>query len=557
MIATLMFVQVIVQVLLMMQVSSIITDGVETGDMSVVEFIGIKMIVLTVMCGICMVIINRLASGLIVKITCGIRQDLFSRVMSLSQSDFDRMGGSTLMTRITTDTSYVQTFFNYILGSALNAPIMVTILILAAMWISPVLCIILLIPLIVMMVVFYIRCSNTIPMFMTIQERLDVLNDSLREKFDGARTIRAFGRQDHEMRKFEEKDLDFRGSLTNVNVRLYYLTPVSFLVMNLALLVIYYIGSGYIIAGAIGVQDLILFSQFIVYFIASLSIMPFVVKTLPRTTVAARRLEELLRTENTMDVTESNKVPVDGDIEFRDVSVVYPDGTMALTDINFTMRKGEVTAIIGSTGSGKTTLVNLINRTFDPTSGQVLLDGTDVRELDPGKLRDSISLAEQCTMVIHDTVYENITLGSNFDRGYVEEICHKTGFSKVLDRMSDGLDTPLVQGGMNLSGGQRQLMSVMRALVKDAWVYVFDDCFTAMDAKTEANLRSSIMEHVEGKTVLLVAERTNVVRNADRIIVIDGGRVVAQGTHQSLLDECELYREFDAVQSYLLREGRA
>ncbi|MFT0898548.1 ABC transporter ATP-binding protein [Candidatus Methanoprimaticola sp. MG2] len=547
--------QVFVQLQVMAHTKSILDDGVATSDMDFVVSSGIRMIALTVLYGLCMVAVSYLASRLTSTITCDIRKDVFSKILSFSQSDFNRFGGASLMTRVTSDTTRVQIFFIDILRDAMQVPVLIIALTLAAAFINPTLCAVLVVAFAITMAFLFVKSFRTLPMFMKVQQKLDVLNDLFREKLDGVRTIRAFGRQSHEMRRFDDMNDDLNEASYRASLKLYYLTPVGLLAMNLCILVIYYLGSMELQSGIVEISDLILFFQYITYFISCLAIVPFIVRVIPKTIVASERLEEVLGTEPSMDTADDVQVASGSDIEFRDVSFGYPGAKSVVSGISFKVKAGTTTALIGSTGSGKTTIVNMVNRMCDPTTGSVLIGGVDVRRMDLVALRDSVSVASQRTMVLNDTVYANVSMGSGISREDAYEACRLSLFSEALDGMPDGLDTVMAQGGMNVSGGQRQRLSLARAVAKDADVYVFDDCFSALDAKTEAAARRNIKEHLKGKTVLMVAQKISTIRDADNIIVMDKGRIVAQGTHESLMRECGLYQEFHAIQSYVSKEG--
>ncbi len=554
-IVVLTLIQVTVQLMVITETKNVLNNGLMNDDMDYILSSGTKMLAMTALYGVLVVIVAYVASRLTATLVCDMRRDVFSRIVSFSQSDFNRYGGSSLMTRVTADATRMQIFFINIFRDMLQIPVVIVALIVIAASINMTLCAILVAAFALTMSYLVLSSNRTLPLFVKVQDKLDALNDVLKEKLDGVRSIRAFGRQAHETRRFDELNDDFNEESYRAALKLYYLTPVGLLVMNLAILVIYYVGSLELRAGLIDIADLILFVQYVTFFISCLAIVPFIVKTLPKTVVSANRLEEVLYTENSMDLSDAVKQPVDGDIEFRDVGFSYHGGKEVISGITFTARKGTITALVGATGSGKSTVISLINRMYDPTSGSVTIGGTDIRELDLQALRYMVSTASQRTMVLNDTVHANVAMGAEMSREEVEEACRIARFDEVLAMMPEGIDTVMAQGGMNVSGGQRQRLSLARTVAKDADIYVFDDCFSALDVKTEAAVRANIGERLAGKTVIMVAQKINTIRDADNIIVLDKGTIVAQGTHEHLLEVCDIYRESYEVQAYVSKEG--
>ena len=549
---------VVLQVYLQLQVLSethaILNGGVANRDMGFIKDAGVRMILMTLVYGLSIVLVSYLSAYLSASVTCDVRRGLFKRIMTFSQKDFSRFGGSTLMTRLTADTTRIQIFMLNALRNALLVPIVIVALVIAAAMINLTLCAVLVVAFVVTISMMVVKSRQSMPMFNEVQEELDTLNTLVKEKAEGARTIRAFGRQQYEIERFNDLNEEFREDSTRAALKICYLTPIALMVMNLAVLLIYYLGSVELQERLITISDMILFFQYVTYFISCLAIVPFIVTTLPKTVVSTARLEEVIYYDPTV-VNDPKGVspPADCDeaIVFEDVSYGYAGAAKdAVSDVDITIRKGTTTAIIGATGSGKSTLVQMVPRLFDPTGGRVLFGGVDVKDMDIGELRSRIAYASQRTMVLEDTVYANVAMGADVPREDVEEACRLTMFSEVLERMPDGLDTVMARGGMNVSGGQKQRLSLARTICRDADVYVFDDCFSALDAKTERTVRENIRERLAGKTVIMVAQKISTIRDADSIVVMDKGRVVQQGTHEELLETCEIYREIHATQSY-------
>lgn len=545
--------QVYLQLQILSETHGILNSGVATQDMDFIRSAGVRMIAMTVLYGLAIVVVSYLSAHISASVTCDVRRDLFSKIMSFSQKDYSRFGGSTLMTRLTADTTRIQIFMLNALRNAMLVPVVIVAIVIATAMINLELCAVLVIAFAVTITLMVWRSRRSIPAFNEVQGELDTLNTLVREKAEGARTIRAFGRQGYETRRFEALNERYREDSQSAALMLCYLTPIALIIMNLAVLLIYYIGSVELQNRIISISDMILFFQYVTYFISCLGIVPFIVTTLPRTIVSTARLEEVLYTEPTVaDGPGAGAGTVDGDaVRFEGVSFGYEGAAKdAVSDVDIRVRRGTTTAIIGSTGSGKSTVVQMIPRFFDPTSGRVLIDGIDAREMDVAELRSRVAYASQRTMVLEDTVLANIAMGSDISREEVLEACRLTRFSEVLEGLPDGLDTVMSRGGMNISGGQKQRLSLARTICKDADVYVFDDCFSALDAKTEREVRENIRRRLEGRTVVMVAQKIDTIRDAENIVVMDKGRVVQQGTHEELLETCEVYREIYATQSY-------
>ncbi len=542
---------VVAQLMVMTETKTILNLGTDTDS---IIFSGIKMMIYSLIYGGGALAVSYLGSRLTASLTCDMRRDVFSKIMTFSQSDFNHFGGSSLMTRVTADIARMQIFFINVFRDMMQIPIVIVALTIIAFFLDPVLALVLFSVFIITIVFLFITSSKSIPLFTSVQVKLDNLNRIFGEKLEGVRTIRAFGRQSHETKRFDESNDDLNEESYRAALKVYHLAPIGILIMNLTTVLIYFLGSYELKMGMGNISDLFLFVQYVSYFVSCLAIVPFLVKTIPKTIVSGGRLNEVLTYENVMDTSKSTKTPTNGDVEFRNVSFGYHGEGNVISEISFTAKKGTTTALIGSTGSGKSTIINLINRMHDPTSGQILIGGTDISDVDLEMLRKQISVAPQKTMVMYDTVYANVAMGSSIPKEKAEEACEITMFSEVLGNLPQGIDTVMVQGGMNVSGGQRQRLSLARTVAKDADIYVFDDCFSALDAKTEATVRSNIKKQLQGKTVIMVAQKINTIRDADEIIVLDKGKIVNHGTHDYLMKECELYREFYAVQSYVSKE---
>lgn len=560
-IGILVVLQVVFQLKILQLTKSIINKGIGSGNIDFIINTGMLMLILTVCYGLSMVVSSYVSASISAGVTCDVREALFNKVISFSPYDFKEFGSSTLMTRATADTTRIQIFMINILRNAMLIPVVIVALIVATAMINVELCSIMVVAFVLTIIFIVIKNKQSIELFTRVQQKLDRLNLLLKEKIEGVRSIRAFGKQDYEHEKFQRMNEEYNEDSLLAAYKLYYLTPIALIIMNLAVLLIYFLGSIQLQQKLINIGDLILLSQYVTYFISCLAIIPFLVTTLPKTLVATDRIEEVLYYENTIKNDPSEEYlkfgPEDADddvIEYKNVIFGYDGAKDVIADINLKSPKGTTTAFIGPTGSGKSTIVYLLNRLYDPTFGEIIINGTNIKEMDIGDLRDRISFCSQKTMILNDTVYENIAMGNeNLSREKAEEVCELTRFSEVFDFLPDGLDSVMAQGGMNVSGGQKQRLSLARTIAKDAEIYVFDDCFSALDAKTERIVRDNIKEYLKGKTVFMVAQKINTIMDADNIVVLEKGRIVQQGTHEELLKSCDLYQEIYETQSYLDR----
>lgn len=552
--------QIGLQVAIITLTKRILNQGIYNNDFDIVIHIGLSMLVMTVVYGLFVVAVSYLSAHVSASVTCKMRKDLFSKILNFSQADYEQFGGATLMSRITADTTRVQIFMINFLRSALLAPMAIVALIIATAVIDSLLCMVLTGSFLIIIAFMIIKSKITIPFFNEVQNKLDELNQLLKEKIDGARTVRAFNKQAQETKHFEKVNNDYKIESYNASVKLFYLTPFAMIVMNLAVLLIYYLGSIELQRNLIEITDLILFFQYVSFFITCLGIVPFIVTTLPKTIVSVERLQEVLRAPLTItdelvekwnrgaDITPANVANTS--IEFEDVSFGYGNGKNILEHINLKIKDGTKTAIIGPTGSGKSTLVNLIVRAYEVRSGCVKIKNCDIRNIELHALRAKIAYAAQKTAVLNESVYDNVSMGQTLSEEKVWKSCELSMFTEALKDMPNGIHTVMARNGMNVSGGQKQRLSLARTIAKDADIYIFDDCFSALDANTEKKVRSNVAQYLNGKTVLMVAQKINTIRDADLIIVMNEGKIVQRGTHEKLLKTCSLYQEINETQNY-------
>jgi ATP-binding cassette subfamily B protein len=472
---------------------------------------------------------------------------VFGRVQSFSEREMHRFGTPSLITRNTNDVQQITLFLQIGLTMMVSAPIMAVGGVIMALredvQLSALLVVV--IPILALLIAVTFRAA--IPLFRSMQVKIDRINQVMREQIMGVRVIRAFIRGDYEQRRFEEANYDLTSTALRVN-RLFVITfPAVLAVMNLSTVAVLWFGGRLVDSGQMPIGNMTAFLMYIMQILMSLMMAIALVILVPRAEASAARLQEVVTA--TPSIGEPAR-PVHapeptGTVEFQDVSFGYPGGEKpVLQELNFELLPGQTTAIIGGTGSGKTTLLNLIPRFFDVSQGHVLIDGVDVREQSLEQVWSRIGLVPQRAYLFSGTVASNLRFGNeeatDDELRRALEVAQATDF---VEAMPGGLEAPIDQGGTNVSGGQRQRLAIARALVKRPAIYLFDDCFSALDAGTDARLRAALRSTTREATVLIVAQRVSTVMHADRIIVLDEGRVVGIGSHDVLMASCEPYRE--------------
>lgn len=535
---------------------TVIDLGVEANDLNVIYNAGISMFIYILGGVLTVILISYITSYITSKFSFNIRSQMFRKVTSLSLYDFNVFDSASLMTRATTNISTLQRFVLNLLRSCLLVPVIVIAVVIQTLRIDVHLAAILIVFFIFTLTFMITQSSKTISLVNKLQDSVDRLNLLLREKIFGVRSIRALGKESFENEKFNKASERSHELNMDVALKSYYVAPISMLIMNVAIVVIYIAGGVKLDSNMIHVTDLILFFQYVTYFTSSLSLIPFLINIAPRVTIAARRIEEVLYYEPTLinnpKYENLSKEDAFGGVEFKNIIFGYNGAKAVLSDINFKAKKGTVTAIIGSTGSGKTTLMELLDRLYDPTFGEILIDGVNIKDMDLKDLHKRISFASQESMVFNDSVYENIKMANeNITKDDAMKVCEETLFTDAFRTLPDGIDSVMSEGGTNVSGGQRQRLSLARTIAQDADIYIFDDAFSALDIKTENIVKDNIKKLLTGKTIFIVAQKISTVLGADNIIVLDGGRIVGQGTHEELLETCNTYQEIYATQSYI------
>ncbi len=488
-----------------------------------------------------------------------VRSSLFDRVQSFSTREVGQFGTPSLITRTTNDVQQVQLLVLMTLTIMVSAPIMCIGGIVLALRLDVQLSALLLVAIPTLAVIVTLIITHMRPLFRLTQTRLDQINRVLREQIGGVRVVRAFVQDTHEQQRFARANTELFDVSLGVGRLLALMFPAVMLVLNVSSVAVLWFGGHRIDSGDLQVGELTAFLSYLMQILISVMMATFLFLLVPRAEVCAERIEEVLDTESSV-VPPADPVRstiTHGHLELRDVEFRYPGAEEpVLCNIDLLARPGETTAVIGSTGSGKTTLLNLVPRLFDATGGLVLVDGVSVRDLDPTVLAEAVGLVPQKPYLFTGTIASNLRYGKA--DATEEEMWHALETAQARDfveRMAEGLEAPVAQGGTNLSGGQRQRIAIARALIHRPEIYLFDDSFSALDYATDAALRSALARETAEATVVIVAQRVSTIRHADRIVVLDGGRVVGTGTHRELMEGNETYREI--VLSQLTEEEAA
>jgi ATP-binding cassette, subfamily B, multidrug efflux pump len=526
--------------------ADIINNGVVKGDTDYILRTGGFMLLVTFALMLGSFVMVYFSARVAMGLGRDVRDKLFRKVETFSQVEVNKFGAASLITRNTNDVQQVQQVVLMVMVMMLSAPMMIIGGVIMALRQDVPLTGILVVVTPVLLIVVGIVMSRAIPLFRAMQKKIDQINLVMRETLSGVRVIRAFVRTRHEEARFDVANTDLMGTALSVN-RLFAITlPTIFLIMNVSQIAVIYFGAGRVESGDMQLGNLMAFLQYIMLVLFSVLGATLMLVMVPRAQVSAGRINEVLDTAPSIaDPTNPVSPPRSGSIEFREVSFAYPGAEdPVLRGISFRANPGETTAIVGSTGSGKSTLINLIPRLYDATAGTVLVDGEDVRDFDRQDLWKRIGMIPQKSYLFGGTVASNLRYG---DEQAPDEALWKAleiaQGKDFVEAMDDQLESPISQGGTNVSGGQRQRLAIARALVRNPDIYVFDDSFSALDFRTDARLRAALAKELGHATVLIVAQRVGTILHADRIVVLDEGRVAGIGTHKDLMATCETYRE--------------
>jgi ATP-binding cassette subfamily B multidrug efflux pump len=548
---TLVLMQAIAALYLPTLNADIINNGVVGQDTHYIGVMGGYMLLVAALQTACSIASSYLAARVAMGLGRDMRGDVFRKVESFSQGEINRFGTPSLITRGTNDVQQVQMVTVLGLTMLIFAPMMgiggIIMALRQDVQLSWTLCVI--VPVIGVMLWLVIRTA--VPLFRSMQKKIDRINQVMRETLSGVRVIRAFARNDHEERRFEAANQDLTGVGLRVMRLFAVMFPALFLIMNLSTIAIMWFGGQRVDSGGMEIGSLMAFIMYVMHILISVMMATMMASFIPRAAASGTRIQEVLDTEPAIgDPKEPTPAAIadgrkKGRIEFKDVEFRYPGAEAAiLSHISFAALPGQTTAIVGSTGSGKSTLISLIPRLYDVTSGSIEFDGRDIREMQRSELWGHIGFVPQKAFLFSGTVAGNLRYGD--EKATDDDLWHALSTAQAKDfveEMPGQLEEPIDQGGANVSGGQRQRLAMARALLKKAEVYIFDDSFSALDFKTDSQLRAALKREVADATVLVVAQRVSSIMHADQIVVLDEGTIVGLGTHHELLETCETYKE--------------
>ncbi|CEQ17247.1 ABC transporter ATP-binding protein [Paraclostridium sordellii] len=552
----LVFIQALCDVYLPNLMSNIVDIGIINNDKAYILKIGFIMLGVSLIG----VIATILASYFGAKVAMGfgrdIREKVFEQVETFSLKEVNDLGVSSLITRTTNDVTQIQQVLIIMLRMMLYAPMVAIGATIMAIRKDSKLSLIILVSIPILILSIYLIASKAIPLFKKMQKNVDKLNRVLRENLTGIRVIRVFNKYELEKQKFEKSSFQLSDIAIKANRTITLLMPIMMLLVNLSIIAIVWFGGIRIDKGNMQVGDLIAFIQYLTQIMFALMMLSMMFVMVPRASASADRINEILGKKSEIYSKEKaiKETEKTGYLEFKNVSFYYDENSEKVLDnINFTSGPGETTAIIGGTGSGKSTLIKLIPRLLEVNEGEVLVDGINVKDMDLKVLRDKIGYVPQKSVLFTGTIKENIVYGdddaSNDDIKSAIDISQSKEF---INEKKDRENSYIAQGGNNVSGGQKQRLAIARAIVKKPEIYIFDDSFSALDFKTDKKLREALKEETKKSTVIIVAQRVSTVINADRIIVLDEGKVIKIGTHKELLETCDIYKEI--VYSQLSKE---
>lgn len=532
--------------------SDIINFGIIKGDMTYIYKVGGIMILVSFAVVICSGLAGLFSARTAAKSSRDIRGALFQRVTAFSAAELDEFSTASLITRSTNDVQMVQQSTVMILRMAFFAPIMGIGAVIKALRTSVPLSWTIALAVLVILLIMALAFFLVMPKFKVLQSKLDRINLIMSERLSGLLVVRAFTTEPYEEERFDKANLELKKINVFVNRAMSFMMPALMLVMNLASILIVWAGAKLIDAHSLMIGDMLAFMQYAMQIIMSFLFITMMFIMIPRAAVSGQRIGAVLSVQpgitDAPDCTELSQPG--GSIEFRNVSFAYPGAEeKTLSHISFTANPGETTAIIGGTGSGKTSLISLIPRFYDVTEGRILLDGTDIRTVSQESLRRAIGYVPQKGVLFSGTIASNLQYGKEDASPEEMQLAARTAQAmEFISEKADGFDEPVAQGGTTVSGGQKQRLSIARALIKKPQIYIFDDSFSALDFKTDAALRGALKETVGNSTFIIVAQRINTIMDADKIIVLDEGRIAGIGTHQQLLRQCSVYQEIASSQ---------
>ena len=542
-----LFCQAMCELALPGYMSDIINNVVIKGDMGYIRSTGLLMLLVAALGMAASITANLLGARTAAGAACRLREALFKKVTSFSEAELQQFSTASLITRSTNDIQMIQQASVMLLRMAFFAPIMGIGAVIKAVNTSVPLSWTIAVSLAAVIVIMAVSFTAIFPKFKVLQEKLDKVNLIMKERLEGILVIRAFNTEKKEQSRFDDANLEVTGINRFVNKAMSFMMPALTFVMSASGVLIVWAGAHMVETGTLPIGDMLAYLQYAMHVIMSFLVITMMFMMIPRAMVSAGRVGQVLDVEPTItEPAEPEKLEkARGQLAFRNVAFKYPDADEeVIKNIDFTAEPGRFTAIIGGTGSGKSTILKLIPRFYDVTEGEILLDGHDIRNLSLSQLRDQIGYVPQRGLLFSGTIADNMRFGK--EDATDEEIGHAIAIAQAADfveEKEDGINSEIVQGGTNVSGGQKQRLSIARALVKKPSIYLFDDSFSALDFKTDKILREALAEKVGDAAMIVVAQRINTILDADQIIVLDEGRMVGKGTHAELMRNCEVYKE--------------
>ncbi|MDD3304316.1 MAG: ABC transporter ATP-binding protein [Clostridia bacterium] len=529
--------------------SDIVNNGIVGQSIDEVLKYGSYMLYVTIGFMVCAIGATFIASKVSAGFANKLRNAVYSKVQKFSLSEYKKISTSSLITRTTNDVTQVQQLTLMSMRMMIQAPLMCIGGIIMALSMNKQLSLLFIVVIPLLLVAIVMLAKKILPLFTSLQKFTDRINQVIREKLTGVRVIRAFGSQAYEGKRYDKANKDIYDVSLKASYRMAILMPVVLFVINVSSVAVVWFGAHLIGDGAMQIGDMMAFMQYAIQVLFSILAVTMLFVMIPRAMVSVKRINEVLGTESSIEdkieLVPNEKFTNPGEIEFINATFQYLDGDEpVLSDMNFKIKKGETVAILGGTGSGKTSLLSLIMRFYDITSGTIKIGGVDIKEIPLEQLRDMMGYVPQKAMLFSGTIESNIKYGKQ--NATEEEMIRAAKISQSYDFISsleEQFNAPVSQGGTNFSGGQKQRLSIARAIVKDPAIYLFDDSFSALDFQTDKKLRDALSENVKGATIVIVAQRVSTVLNADKILFIDEGKIIAQGTHKELYNSCEEYKE--------------
>ena len=542
------YIQVMTTLALPDYMAKIVNEGIVLENEKLILETGISMLLVTGLGALCTVVISYLSARIGNGFSRKLREDVFSKVSRFSLGEMNKFSIASLITRTTNDIQQVQMVIIMLFRMVMSAPIMGIGAVIKAYNTAPSMTWIMGVAVAILLTVIIIVFAIATPKFKLVQKLVDKLNLVTRQNLTGLRVIRAFNTEKYEEKRFDKANRDLTSINLFINRVMVMMQPLMMLLLNLTMISIIWVGAHLVNSNDLQIGDMMAFMQYAMQTIASFLMVSMIFILIPRASVSGQRIVEVLDEQLSIrDPKESKKSTKKekGVLTFDNVTFKYPDADVPiLHNISFTAKAGETTAIIGGTGSGKSTVINLIPRLFDVTSGQILIDGVDIRDMKQKELRGKIGYIPQKGVLFSGTIESNIKYGQpNATKKVVKKAAQIAQASEFIDKLEEGYKAPIAQEGTNVSGGQKQRVSIARAIVRNPEIYIFDDSFSALDFKTDAKLRKELKSVTKNSIVIVVAQRIGTILDAEQIIVLDEGKIVGIGKHEQLMKTCEIYKE--------------